>query len=257
MLVVFWSPNHGQTGTTSTAINHAIVTTLITGKKVLLGHGDFKRSTLENCFIEEDSRNLDIYRDQGLSALIKLARNGRLNPNMIKDYTTPILSKSRLDLMQGSDVEDSQSDDLDILRKIFLYCNDSYDYTFIDLHSGINNEFTKKMLDSADLIVVCLNQNLWLNNYFFESSEYQNFLKEKNLLFHINLYNSKSKLNLRAFKHMFKIKNLIYTNRYDEICESQNASAIVDFVLREYSSKKSDFAKNIENNVNKIIYRNN
>ncbi len=256
MLVVFWSPNHGQTGTTSTAINHAIVTSLLTGKKVLLGHGDFKRSTLENCFIEEGSRNSDIYRDQGLSALRKLARNGRLSPNMIKDYTTPILSKSRLDLMQASDVDTVDDKDLDILRKIFLYCNDTYDYTFVDLHSGINNEFTKKMLTSADLIVVCLNQNLWLNKYFFESDEYQNFLKEKNLVFHLNSYNPKSKLNLRTFKHMFRVKELIYTKRYEDILESQNSSAIVDFVLREHSSKKSEFAKNIEGNVNKIIYNN-
>ncbi len=254
MLVVFWSPNHGQTGTTTTAINHSIVAALNTGKKVLLGHGDFKRSTLERCLLAKEIEDDSIYSDQGLNALRKLARNGRLSPNMIKDYTTPILSKSRLDLMQGSDIENIDSKDLDILHKIFLYSKDIYDYTFVDLHSGIMNDFTRKMLESADSIIVCLNQNLWLNEDFFEGDDYNSFLKDKNLIFHINNYNKKSKVNIKSFKRMFKVEDIVCTNHYDEIVESQNAGAVVDYFIKEYSSKKSEIITQLVKNIDKIIF---
>ncbi len=256
MLIVFWSPNHGQSGTTTTTINHAVVTTLATGKKVLIGHGDFSRSTLEKCLIGKSVSKDDIYSDQGLSALTKLAKNGRLTPSMIKDYTTPILSKSRLDLMQGTDIEMDNEKDLNVLRKIFLYCNDIYDYTFVDLHSGIENDFTMKMLENADMVVVCLNQNFWINDYFFNSDEYNNVLKNKNLVFHINNYNDKSKLNVKSFKKLFNVQNVICTNNYTSIVENQNSGAIVDYILREYSNKKSDIGKQLSKNVNSIIFNN-
>ncbi len=254
MKVVFWSPNHGQAGATTTAINHAVVASLLSGKRVLLGHGNFERSTLERCLLGSDERSEDIYSDQGLNALMKLAKNGRLAPSMIKDYTTPILNASRLDLMQGNDIVTYSQEDLDVLRKIFLYCGEIYDYSFIDLHSGVEDDFTVKMLTDADLIVVCLNQNLWINKDFFEGYEYKTILKDKNIIFHINNYNAKSKLNIKTFKAMFKVEEVIFTRHYDAIIENQNAGAMLDYILREYSSKKSELISDLSTNVNKIIF---
>ncbi len=252
MIISFWSPNHGQTGTTTTTILHGVATSLTTSKKVLIGHGNLNDSTLERSLIGETGNSRE-YIDNGLGALRRLAKNRRLDPNMIRDYTVPILSKSRLDLLSGNDVHTLKDEDYDILRKIFLYSNEIYDYVFIDLHSGRNNELTKKIFRDSDVIVVCLNQNLWINDDFFNDKDLGKAIEEKRVVYHINYYNPKSKLNVKNFKRLFGAEKVIYTESSTDIIEALNTSSIVDYLVRNFSNEKSAIANRLKSNLKSIL----
>lgn len=245
MQVAFWSPNHGQTGTTSTALTMAIMLALINNFKVLLAHSQFEKSTLESCFIKPQiSEQEDIldFSDSGLDALRRLAKNGRLLPEMLYNYTIPLLGNRRLDLLQGT-LETRTAESIEetaLLRKIFYSANEDYDLVFIDVCSGTNYELTKKIIEDSDVVVVCLNQNIELLDQFFSNQSEQTLLKDKSIIYNLGFYNEKSKYTLRNLKRLYKMSDVMSMPYNIEFLDACNNHQVLDYFMRYIHSNQKD-----------------
>lgn len=244
MEVAFWSPYHGQTGTTTTALTMASMVAITNNYKVLLGHSHFKRSTLEKCLMQQRQRSEDrlSFNDHGLNALRRLAKNGRLVAEKVSDYTTPLLANNRLDLLQGIDGfnGDEAVEEIQLLRRIFAKANGAYDLVMVDVHSGMNQSLTRKIIEDADVVVVCLNQNLWLLEDYFGHSEERTMLANKKIIYHLSSYHKDSKYTLKNIKRLFDLETLIATPYSPELMDACNNGSALDFYMRHMSAGKKD-----------------
>lgn len=245
MQVAFWSPNHGQTGTTTATMAYGCEIAMTSGYKVLLAHSQFQRSTMEQCLIKTTNAEEDpmtFFRDHGMSALRRLAKNGRLSQDMIKDYTTSLLSGMNLDLLEGvsGDNHPLTSEETELLRRIYRVARQAYDMIFVDIHSGMNMDLTQCLIEDSDLVVVCLNQNTQVIEQFMKNKNEQAMLKGKKLVYHIARYDKNSKYRLKNLKRLYKWTEAIglpYCTGFMDAC---NQHLTLDFLLRHHEAKTKD-----------------
>ncbi|MDF1616896.1 hypothetical protein [Petrocella sp. FN5] len=250
MQIAFWSPNHGQTGTTSTAVAMACMSALLYNFKILIAHSHFERSTLEGCFMKEKvhhQEDLLDFSDNGLDALKRLAKNGRLASGMICDYTISLLANRRLDLLQGTKTSkpiDTQ-ETLTLLSQIFAVANMEYDLTMIDVPSGTHHKLTQKIIKNSDLVVVCLNQNKALMDTFFSNKSYASLLSEKTVLYNIGMYNKESRSTLKNLAKTYGMDNMMCMPYDIGFMDACNSSRILDFLMRHLSMNSKNRHKNL------------
>lgn len=262
MQIAFWSPNHGQTGTTTTAMTMAIMTALTTGFHVLLCHCQLHRSTMERCLLPKANHHSDDrldFNDNGMDALRRLARNGRLQPEMIRDYTTPLLSKGRLDILQGATDKCLVTDtsELERQRKIFQHAGEVYDLVFVDVPSGIDQPMSNKLIKDAELVVICLNQNTWLIEDFLENKGIGSLLEGKKVLYHFGAFDQGSRYTSKNLSRRYGLNKVITTPYICDLRDAANHGTLLNFLLRHYSkgqgSRHSHWVKALDNNVGKLI----
>ncbi|PKM56750.1 MAG: hypothetical protein CVU98_09610 [Firmicutes bacterium HGW-Firmicutes-3] len=245
MQIAFWSPNHGQTGTTSAAVAMASMSALMYNFKILLAHSHFERSTLESCFMKEKvhhHEDLLDFSDNGLDALKRLAKNGRLASGMICDYTISLLANRRLDLLQGTKTPkpmDTQ-ETLTLLSQIFTVANGDYDLTMIDVPSGTHQKLTRKIIKHSDLVVVCLNQNKALLDAYFTNPSYASMLSEKTVLYNIGMYNKDSRYTLKNLAKTYGMNNMMCIPYDVGFMDACNNSRVLDFMMRHLTTNSKN-----------------
>ena len=64
-----------------------------------------ERSAIEGYLFKETNRKHSIHNlgNQGIDALLRLMKNGRLKSEMIADYTYSVLKNHRMDLLLGTE----------------------------------------------------------------------------------------------------------------------------------------------------------
>jgi hypothetical protein len=241
--VSFWGSAHGQVATTANVIASATMIGLEYTIRTMVAHTHWSRSTLEAAFLKHASLgddSLTSFADTGIDALERLARSGRLQPEIIKDYTKPIL-KERLDLLMGTTKPDESlfSHINEVIRNIFYTANQYYDVTMVDMNSGVKNELTNTMLQSSDLIVVNLNQNIALLERFFSKEDWPDVLNEKPFLLVLGQYDRNSKYTATNIARRFRYKAPIYTVPYcTDFMDACNDRSVLEFFLRNRNVNK-------------------
>lgn len=245
MQVALWSPYHGQTGTTTTTFTYGSMVAIANNYNVLLGHSQFERSTLERCLVQQkpgSEEDLLSFSDNGLEALKRLAKNGRLMPEMVSDYTTPLLAGNRLDLLQGMEGwgGDMTEEDLRLLRNIFMRASTAYDLVMIDVGTGMNSALTRHLIEDADMVVVCLNQNRWVLEDYFADSKARAMVADKKVIYHISHYDSNSRYTLKNIKKMYHLSHVVATPYSHDLMDAANSGVALDFLMRHMGCKKGD-----------------
>jgi len=260
MQIAFWSPNHGQTGTTSAAVAMACMAALLYNFKILLAHSHFERSTLESCFMKEkvhDHEDFLDFSDNGLDALKRLAKNGRLTSGMICNYTISLLANRRLDLLQGTKTSkpiDAQ-ETLALLSQIFTIANRDYDLTMIDVPSGTHHKLTRTIIQQSDLVVVCLNQNKAILDAYFSSKSYASMLGEKTILYNIGMYNKNSRYTLKNLAKTYGMDHVMCIPYDVGFMDACNNSRILDFIMRHLTMNSKNKHKNLLQHLEKNCER--
>jgi MinD-like ATPase involved in chromosome partitioning or flagellar assembly len=262
MQIAFWSTVHGQTATTSSALAIATMTAINNNYKTLIAHTHIQNSTLEKCFLSHRELNKDgifDFSDNGIDALCRLAKHGRLTPDIISNYTVSLLQNSRLDLLAGTIKEDKElfEKEESTLRKIFACSNSYYDLIFVDVHSGLNSNFSNLILDSSDLIVVCLNQNRFVIEDYIREIQNKEVFKDKKILINLGMYDNDSKNRVNNILRKYKFKNIItvpYNTQFKDEC---NNSTVLDFLIRNIRTKKDTpnytFIKELQKSVETLL----
>jgi len=240
--VAFWGSVHGQVATTANLVATATLIGLEQPLRTLAAHTHWARSTLESAFLKDATveGSLVDFSDTGIDALDRLARSGRLTPDVISDYTNPIL-KDRLDLLTGTTKPDEAmfSNLSDVVQGIFHTAKQFYDLTLLDLNSGKQNELTNRVLQSSDLIIVNLNQNLAVLERFFSKEDWPAVLNDKPFLIVLGQYDPHSKYTAQNIARRFRYKDPIYTVPYCtgflDACNDRN---VLDFFLRNRNVTK-------------------
>ncbi len=245
MQIAFWSPNHGQTGTTTAALTYASLIALRHNFKILITHSQFERSTLEQCLVKKNhlrQEELAYFNDHGLGGLRRLVKNGRLSRGMVSDYTTSLLANKNLDLLEGvyENKNYNSDEETGLLRRIFEMASEDYDMVFVDIHSGMKMELTRHLLNDSDIVVVCLNQNIQLIERFLANEEEQAILADKRIIYNFGKYDSDSKFNIKNIKRLYKLKDVMTLPYHTPYLDACNQSQSLDYLMRNLETKPKD-----------------
>ncbi|WP_046215989.1 P-loop NTPase family protein [Paenibacillus wulumuqiensis] len=234
-VIAFWSPRHGQAGNSSNMVAAAAVLAMDYVSHTLAAHTHYGISMVENAFLRNqratENRSAS-YSAQGIDSLDTLARSKQLTPSVIKDYAVPVFNGS-LDVLAGTQ---KPEEDLflkmhEVTGSICQAARSAYDLTLIDVNSGCRNVLTNAVLESADMVVVSLSQNLSLLREFFEHPPA--FLEGKKYIIVLGQYDAGSRLTLGNIRRLFRTRIPIFAvphnSSYMDAC---NEHKVVEFFLK-------------------------
>jgi len=183
MIVVFWSPFPGQSGTTTSLLAAATCMGLeYSASLLLLGLLHEEDEAVQRAFYPPEN-NPSPLPDIGMDALLRLLQNRKLETRMLRDYAQPLL-RERLDVLPGSVKPSAGFADLAArwLEPLLDTAKRAYDLVLLDGGSGTAPGWRVELRSRADLLVVCLPQNRFLLERFFESSEGAKLSEQKAML---------------------------------------------------------------------------
>ncbi|OAB41251.1 hypothetical protein [Paenibacillus antarcticus] len=253
--IAFWSPVGGQAGSTANISAVATVISMEYMTKTLMSHTHWDKPTLESTFI----RNKDIgegemnYATAGMDALERLVRSQKLTPELVRDFTTPILA-NRLDLMTGTTKSDTElfGSISEVVNSIFDAAKQFYDVSLIDVNNGFDNSFTNTVIYNSDLIVVNLNQNQSVLEQFFNGCECNGLLKDKEYVIVLGQYDRNSKYNIGHIKRTFKCDNPMYTIPHNTgYMDAINDRSVLEFFLKNKNIRPVNVNYHFMNDVRK------
>lgn len=192
MQISIWSNMHGQGATSATTVALASTIAQKTAFKTLVTHNHIERSALEGYLFRQSTeveKTVQSLSNQGVDALIRLFKNGRLKPEMIADYTYSLLKNHRLDILLGtSKKERMTTKDQDVILSIINCSKEFYDFVMMDIHSGLKENNSLRILESSDIIVFCINQNAFLLEDLAAFQSKYPFLKQKRSAYVLSRY---------------------------------------------------------------------
>ncbi len=249
-IITFWSSNEKTNGQTVSAAVAATTMAMEHNYKVLLVSADFNNSSMEECFGAQET-NRDIVKsliktpqmnlDSGINGLIKLANSNRVTPEIIHDYTK-IIYKNRFEILYSpNNVIDKQEKAriLEDFKNIILHASRYYDYVLVDLRKGLEFEPQREILNSSDVVVLNVNQNLKAINETLN----QNIIKaiSRKILWNICRYDKKSKYNTKNLtRQILKKQSVCETNYNTYILEASQDGTLAEMILRFRTLKEDD-----------------
>jgi hypothetical protein len=156
--IVFWSPEPGQTGTTSNIIAISILAALSMKKKVCLTQTHFDNKTLESALFGRGINN-ELLENMGIDILLKASKACELDKQLIENTSFTLL-KGLHNLPGTTKINKESFEDDFIANHAYIYDKLSgfFDLVFTDVSAG-ENKISEALMRSADKIVINLNQN--------------------------------------------------------------------------------------------------
>jgi MinD-like ATPase involved in chromosome partitioning or flagellar assembly len=237
-----WSPFHGV-GTTANCISSALDISLNYAIKSLVMHNQYIKSNMETAFLASESSDLLAnFEDKGVDALERLAMSAQLTSENFYNYTTTIIEE-RLSLVTGTTKpkEELFEKMRHTIMNIVKVARDSYDLVFVDANAGNRNEMTVKVLEEADVVVVCLSQNKLILDTFFQKREWLECLDNKPLILVIGKYDPTSKYTTKFIKNAYEYSGEIFTIPYcSSFLDSHNDHRVADYFLANIKRSRKD-----------------
>lgn len=209
--VVFWSPVSGQAGTTTNLLATATCMGLeYSARQLMLGHLQSSYAAVERAYYRPAEREGSHPLDSGIDALMRLLKNRKLEPVMLRDYALPLL-RDRLDILPGT----IKQEDVFIetakewLTSLLAVARRAYDVVLLDGGSGSGSAWNELLRLQADVWVVCLPQNRLLLERFFQSEEAA-MLQGRRTLLVFGQYDPYSTLTVKTLMRQFHTRTPVY-----------------------------------------------
>ena len=231
MKIAVFSPVHGQTGNTVTALFLAMSMALTQRKNICLTHTDFSSTVIQEIL------GLDVTEDvtRSLSQIFKLLNSGTLMEKELVDYAINVLPG--LDLYTTHNVALEHSELVGFLEFLFNKMK-IYHHTVIDVDTGAKSKTSELCLSIADTVVITVSQNyhvLRAARELLRDDDFQKLIKDKRVLFAVNRFNTEiCKLSDVTKQLDVKTKDIILIHDNVFISRCYNKGVIEDVIKRAY-----------------------
>ncbi len=256
MIIAFWSPKTGQAGTTTNMLTIGLCAALQHKLKVLLAATDTAQRQLKQYLLPEYNAET-VNTRRGTSDLMRLARNGLLQPQSIANYTTPILKSSLLDVLSGIALRDQRASEIDVFKAILTMSKSTYDLVLLDVTSGLNTPYSRAILAFSDAVVINASQNIAMLDALraLRKSDDADLLAEAFIC--IGHYESSSKLGRRQFAKLLATKSIVVVPRYSALIDVINTGNMLEFFGRHYYrgklAKDHDFFNAVSRSTEQLL----
>jgi len=184
--IAVFSPVHGQTGNTVTALFLAMSMALTQRKNICLTHTDFSSTVIEEIL------GLDITDDvtRSLSQVFKLLNSGTLLEKELADYAVNVLPG--LDIYTTHNVVLEHAERANFIEFLFNKMK-IYHHIVIDVDTGLKHKMSELCLSIADTIVITISQNnhvLRAAKGLLQDDDFKKLTKNKRIIFALNRFNT-------------------------------------------------------------------
>ncbi|WP_339257330.1 hypothetical protein MKZ12_24940 [Paenibacillus sp. FSL R5-0713] len=217
--IALWGMQHGLGVTSATAALAAFigleydVRTLVSQPQRT--DGDMER--FFNKTINQYNRQFFAIGGLGLDSLERVAKSSKLERNSVKNYTL-MVERNRLDLLWGSErLNRPQKGSIEAVNMVFRMAAEYYGISLLDARSGQDNEVSNSLISDADLVVICVNQNISVLEKYFDNQRkhWPEVLDEKPHLLLMTQYDPMSKYKIKNIANKYKLKAPILTIPYN------------------------------------------
>lgn len=181
------------------------------------------------------------YSDMGMDSLERLTKTSQIYTANISDYTTSIV-RGRVDFLTGSMKDRERRVDIDVRNIIYLKAKEIYDHhvTLIDWSAPSGD--IQNVLSHVDRVVICINQDKFSLEEYFESPIIMPYLNSKETVIAIVNYDNKSKYSVKNLKRTYKIKGQLMPVPYNtELNDSLCDQRVREYFIRNINLKKTDY----------------
>lgn len=272
-IITFWSNSKKQMGQTLSIMAATTYMGMERNYKTLLmtmNPGDTafeeafatKRTQVRsNLLAEFGIQQAKVGLDTGMEGLLKLATSGKVTPDTITNFTQ-VVFKNRLEVLFSANrhPENNPEKTAATYKSIVSAANKYYDYVFIDLEKGLNEEFKKTILEISDVIVVGLEQRKKEIENFIEFRKKEKILRKNNTIILLGRYDRFSKYNTKNVVRQIGLREQIYCMPYNTLLyESVDENMIAEMFLKIRKADETDrngiFLKEVKNLVEGILYK--
>lgn len=233
MIISHWNYLHGRSNT-SNCIATALDFALNYKSSSIIIDSEYDKSLMANAFLNNQKIKLLKSLDYGIDSIANnVYSKDRMNREDFDNFTTSIIDE-RLSFLPGSAKASRELYNeslVSTLPRILESAKQCFDWVFIDVNSGIDNEITKKILMNSDFIFVSLEQNEKMLEDFFNSD--LKYIKEKNYGIMLGRYDDKCKCSAKYIAKKFNYKGNIFTIPYNtNFLNAINDNNVVDFFYK-------------------------
>lgn len=249
MIIVSWSPVHGQTAITSNLLAVAIYSTLRYQMKSIITQTNFCMNHLEAPLIGNVTAASDYFQDTGIDCLARSVKSAPLDRDAFYNASVSLLNKN-LTLLSGTkkcNQEFFESDMEKVINNIIGTAEQFYDVVYIDTNSG-RSGLTLQVIDKADLVLINLCQNKHVLNDFFNDYDFN----QNKTFYLIGNYDHRSVNNIRNLRKQYKklnANNSAVIPYCTEFADAASDGTLIDFMKRNMEAKKEDRNSYFMNNV--------
>lgn len=260
MKIVLWSNQRGTSGSSTLSAALATMIAVRGNHKTFLSHPMMKDQSLESYLLSEKERTRysDI-SETGADGLFRLLQNGRLESEVIKDYSYSLLSRSNLDFLCSKKVYCDEVEHHNNYLYLLHKASEFYDVLVTDLNVPARHPMFYPSLKGADvLLIVAPPSQYALGELMAILSKEKDKLRQMNLHIQLVMHPVDARCSV-AVKQIIKphrIK-LPMTISYDSgIKDACNRSNLLDYCLKESTydgHRKKVYFKDLEKLAEKVM----
>lgn len=262
MKIAFWSPVHGQAGTSSNIMGIALCAGMLYRKRSILMQTHFGMNNLEAPLVGSNTKSKassDYFRDVGLDALVRNFKSSRLTHEMLYNCGITLLG-TNVSLLPGtakSNIKAYEHEMEQVLIPLLKTMEDFTELLLIDVNSGYQ-PISLKILGSCELKVINLSQNMNMLEAYL--SNIPKHLEDR-VFYLFGNYDENSKYNIhnlrrRYFKYITAANSEVIPY-HTHFRDSQSDGKVVEFIKSNlYCNKKDEnysFSHQLQKAVDKIL----
>lgn len=262
MKIAFWSPVHGQAGTSSNIMGMALCAGMLYRKSSILMQTHFGMNNLEAPLVGSNTKSKassEYFRDVGLDALVRNFKSSRLSQEMLYNCCITLLG-TNVSLLPGTAKNNIKAYEHEMEQVLLPLLKTMEDFTqllLIDVNSGYH-PIALKILGACELKVINLSQNMDILEAYLSNIPIQ---LGANVFYLFGNYDENSKYNIhnlrrRYFKHITASNSAVipYHTHYRD---SQSDGKVVEFIKSNlYCNNKDEnysFSHQLQKAVSKIL----
>lgn len=270
-IIGFWSGSKKETGQTVSICSIATYMAVEHNYKILLIDATFDDDTMERGFWKvENSNKKDFARQlnkgkmdiaSGAEGLVSAVASNKATPEIITNFTR-VVFKNRLDVVCGLKTKIFA----DFRKSLMLYkdliktADKYYDLVFIDLPKTMDDDITKILLETTNIIIYNFTKNLKQADEYIEMMQkFPDILKKEKVIPLLSNSDEETVYNVKNYTRYIGEKKEISTIPYNAaFVKNISEAGIAQFFITsrlasKLNDKNSEFVKGVEGASKRIV----
>lgn len=245
-IVTFWSNGKEQTGKTLSMVAIATYMAIEHNMKILMISTTNNDNTMHNCYFDRKTdkkttfgvfapRTGGIAEQNGMQALIRMAKSNKISADIIKNYTR-VVFKDTLEVLFSGDTQSLQENISQYYPEIITAANQYYDFVLVDLDTNIDEAIQRTILKESDLVIANINQRFTSVDTFKQDRQKNDILASEKTLVLAGRYDKFSRYTTKNIARYLGLKTVLSIPYSTLFCDSAEEAQVPDMFF--------NFAKN-------------
>lgn len=269
-IIGFWSGSKKETGQTVSICSIATHMAVEHNYKILLIDATFDDDTMERGFWKVEKNKKDFAKQinkgkmdiaSGAEGLVSAVASNKATPEVITNFTR-VVFKNRLDVVCGlkTKVYANFRKSLMLYKDLIKAADKYYDLVFIDLPKTLDDEITKTLLETSNIIIYNFTKNLKQADEYLENMEkYPDVLTKEKVIPLLSNADDDTVYNVKNYTRYIGEKREICSVPYNtSFVKNISEAGIAQFFLttrlsNKVNDKNTEFVKSVDGMCKRII----